>query len=265
MLYGSNCTTYNNYNCNYNSSAVYYFLIANNTTHKEIGSFSTSHDINITEFNTVISKSKEIFKNAKLIHNNTKNRYVIDNYNLYYIITTSNTFYLAAVHKKSTLVQNENLVFELIEDIEHQGIKKLIDRNGELTNVGKQNLKFSIEKYQDSARCKYANIITDGSSGSGSGGIVDTTMSVMFSGNEIEMNENVCKGKDEDEDEGKVNEYNNMDYDDKKERMKDLSVEFRQGNTEVNDVNKKKKYKMQIVFAVIIIVIISFILMYMLK
>jgi hypothetical protein len=87
----------------------------------------------------------------------------------------------------------------------------------------------------------------------------------MFSGNEIEMNENVCKGKDEDEVEGKVNEYNNMDYDDKKERMKDLSVEFRQGNTEVNDVNKKKKYKMQIIFAVIIIVIISFILMYMLK
>ena len=262
MLYGSKCNTYNN--CNV--CAVYYFLIANNTTHKEIGSFSTSYDINITEFNTVISKSKEIFKNAKLIQHNTKNRFVIDNYNLYYIITTSNTFYLAAVHKKSTLVQNENLVFELIEDIEHQGIKKLIDRNGELTNVGKQNLKFSIEKYQDSARCKYANVIT--SDGSGSVGIVDTTMSVMFSGGEIEMNENVNKDESDGRDvlsEGKVNEYNGMDYDDKKERMKDLSVEFRQGNMDVNDVNKKKRYKMQIIFAVIIIVIISFILMYMLK
>ena len=41
-----------------------------------------------------------------------------------------------------------------MEDIDHQGIKKLVDRNGELTNVGKQNLKFSIEKYTESNKIK---------------------------------------------------------------------------------------------------------------
>ena len=44
-----------------------------------------------------------------------------------------------------------------MEDIDHQGIKKLVDKNGELTNVGKQNLKFSIEKYQESNLSKLTN------------------------------------------------------------------------------------------------------------
>ena len=66
------------------------------------------------------------------------------------MITTSDFFYLAAVRKNSQYCKKENLIFELMEDIDHQGIKKLVDKNGELTNVGKQNLKFSIEKYQES-------------------------------------------------------------------------------------------------------------------
>ena len=37
-------------------------------------------------------------------------------------------------------------MFELFEDIEHQGIKKLVDKNGNLSRVGNQNLKFSIEQ-----------------------------------------------------------------------------------------------------------------------
>ena len=31
----------------------------------------------------------------------------------------------------------KNLIFELIEDIDHQGIKKLIDKNGKLAMIGK--------------------------------------------------------------------------------------------------------------------------------
>ena len=44
-----------------------------------------------------------------------------------------------------------------MEDIDYQGIKKLVDRNGELTNVGKQNLKFSIEKYTESNKTKLSS------------------------------------------------------------------------------------------------------------
>ena len=73
------------------------------------------------------------------------------------MITNSDYFYLAAVRKNSQYCKKENLIFELMEDIDHQGIKKLVDKNGELTNVGKQNLKFSIEKYQESNLSKLTN------------------------------------------------------------------------------------------------------------
>ena len=73
------------------------------------------------------------------------------------MITNSDYFYLAAVRKNSQYCKKENLLFELMEDIDHQGIKKLVDKNGELTNVGKQNLKFSIEKYQESNLSKLTN------------------------------------------------------------------------------------------------------------
>ena len=41
-------------------------------------------------------------------------------------------------------------IFELIEEIDNQGIKSNIDKSGKLNNIGKQNLKFSVEKYQNS-------------------------------------------------------------------------------------------------------------------
>ena len=46
-------------------------------------------------------------------------------------------------------------MFEFFEDIEHQGIKKLVDKNGNLSRVGNQNLKFIIE--QNNSKMKEQN------------------------------------------------------------------------------------------------------------
>ena len=129
--------------------SIYYFLIANQVTQKAIGTFvdnsATGNSIN--DFNIIVEKSKEILHSSELNQNkNRRNRLMLQNYNIYYIVTNSNILYLAAVKKNSIYCEKESLIFELIEDIDHQGIKKLVDKNGELTNVGRQNLKFSIKK-----------------------------------------------------------------------------------------------------------------------
>ena len=56
------------------------------------------------------------------------------------------------VLKGSLYSQQENLVYELFEDVENRGIKKLVNESGELTLVGKQNLKFCIELDQETNR-----------------------------------------------------------------------------------------------------------------
>ena len=139
----------------YNTS-IYYFLIANQTTKKEIGSFIDNSDNlnNINDLNNIVSKSREILQSDNTLIKGKKNKLLLENHNIYYMTTTTDFFYLAAVRKNSQYCKKENLIFELMEDIDHQGIKKLVDKNGELTNVGKQNLKFSIEKYQESNKSK---------------------------------------------------------------------------------------------------------------
>jgi hypothetical protein len=142
-----------------NSTSIYYFLIANQETQKEIGNFLDNSDTNnnINDFNNIVLKSRELLKSDNSSIKGKKNKLSLENHNIYYMITNSDYFYLAAVRKNSQYCKKENLLFELMEDIDHQGIKKLVDKNGELTNVGKQNLKFSIEKYQESNLSKLTN------------------------------------------------------------------------------------------------------------
>ena len=60
--------------------------------------------------------------------------------------------YIVFVEILSIYLENfkDEAIFELIEEIDNQGIKSNIDKSGKLTNIGKQNLKFAVEKYQNS-------------------------------------------------------------------------------------------------------------------
>ncbi|MCQ2818201.1 MAG: hypothetical protein MJ252_13120, partial [archaeon] len=140
--------------------SVYYFLIGNPITQKEIGTFvdSTEAGNSISDLNKIVDQSKIIFNKVSEDKNNlkkTKCSVNLDNFTLYYVIKSSSnnknnsTFYLAAIKNKEISEEEvENFVFNLIEHIDEQGIKKLVGKNGELSTVGRQNLKFSIEKFQ---------------------------------------------------------------------------------------------------------------------
>jgi hypothetical protein len=77
---------------------------------------------------------------------NKKNKLSQGNLIFYYTLNKTKNLFLIAAPKNSFEV-NENTIFELIEDIEYQGILKYLDKKGELNNVGKQNLSILIEKY----------------------------------------------------------------------------------------------------------------------
>jgi len=139
------------------NNEIYYFLIANYSLKKEIGEYiceiGNNNNIN---FNIIKSTAIQILSSNNKM-NEKKNKINFLEYNMYYKITNTNTFYLIVIKKNSKLINQENLIFELIDDIEHQGIRKLVDKTGELTNVGKQNLKFSIENYVESIQKKENN------------------------------------------------------------------------------------------------------------
>ena len=129
-------------------SSIYYFMIGNINTHQPIGNYINTK-INDNNFDNIKFTCDDIFINScENISKNIKNKMQLDYYIIFYTIKNSGTFYLAVVLKNSLYSQEEHLIFELFEDIDHQGIKKLVNKNGVLTHVGEQNLKFCIELYQ---------------------------------------------------------------------------------------------------------------------
>ena len=239
--------------------SVYYFLIANQATQKEIGSFvdNSATGASINDFNIIVEKSKELLHSEELNQNkNRRNRLMLDNYNIYYIVTNTNIFYLAAVHKNSIYCEQESLIFELIEDIDHQGIKKLVDKNGELTNVGRQNLKFSIEKYQETKKTKIS---------SPNSSIYDTTgnerqepvSKIQSLSSEIGEIKNTMKANVQ----NMISNVNEMqDLDSKSSRIKDVSLEFKKNSIELEQKAKWNKYKMKIIIGLTILLVLGFII-----
>ena len=137
------------------SLGLYYFMIGDFQTHKEIGSLTDNSisSIDIKDHNTVISKSKEIFLNSSEEEiKNKKNLIQIDKFKMLFTLKNNGTFYLACLlhnnekEEKHLEKKKQKLIFDLIDDVDNQSIKKLVNKNGELTNVGKQNLRFTIDK-----------------------------------------------------------------------------------------------------------------------
>ena len=142
-------------------SSIYYFMIGNYNTHRPIGYYINSN-INDNNFDNVKFTCDDIFqKFTEDSSKNKKNKLNLDYYIIFYTLKNSGTFYLAVVLKNSLYSKEENLIFELFEDIDHQGIKKLVNKDGVLTHVGEQNLKFCIEVYQENNRKKRKNSIDE--------------------------------------------------------------------------------------------------------
>jgi hypothetical protein len=243
------------------STSIYYFLIANQATHKEIGNFLDNSDINnnINDFNDIVLKSRELLRTDNSSIKGKKNKLSLENHMIYYMITTSDFFYLAAVRKNSQYCKKENLIFELMEDIDHQGIKKLVDKNGELTNVGKQNLKFSIEKYQESNLSKLTKnslidiILNQSDDQSNKSSMLNSHL------NDIKKDKK-SSGKNRINNVGEMHELQNKSSKKKEQRMK-----FQKDSYNFEKHIKFKKYRNKIIIGIGIIFILIIIIYLIVK
>jgi hypothetical protein len=115
-----------------------------------IGDFKTKKIIGIhksTDYSPeTLKKVENLFKFVNKYE--ARNKTYFDNYAVFYTVSKENIFFACACPKDDKNLQ-ENSVYEFFEDLTYQNIHKLTDKNGELNNVGKQNLQYLIEKYQE--------------------------------------------------------------------------------------------------------------------
>ena len=230
-------------------SPIFYFLIANNTTKKQIGEYIDEYedDKNLEYFNKIKSTSKDIlFKENK--DKQKTNKINFPEHNLYYILTTSDILYFAAVKKNCKYSIEENLIFDLIQDIDNQGIKKLVNKNEELTNVGKQNLKFSIENYQIPKKKKISNFFSSFFEPKISNDKEDNKIRLVteeidnIQSNMIENVKNMIK-----------NVSNIKGVEDKSETLKDSSFQFQKNASDFQRNLKWQSIRNKIIFILIIL------------
>lgn len=141
-----------------NNNQILYFMIGNYFNQKEIGHYKNENQeqeeeqITDEEFDLIINTSMNIFTNYTSANIRNTQKCSIDDRMIFYKFYENGTFYLACVDLNSLYNIYENLSFELFEDIEHQGIKKLVDKNGQLSKSGKRNLKFCIEQFNNQVK-----------------------------------------------------------------------------------------------------------------
>ena len=132
--------------------SIFYIQIATlNPVTKIIEIYNKDDENSIQDVNMIQAQTEVILSAPQAISVN--NQYTlndIQNFDVYYVLTESNTFYLLAVHNQHADVITPQIAFGIIEEMERQNIKlqvETIDNNTTLTKTAQQNLSLLIENH----------------------------------------------------------------------------------------------------------------------
>ena len=137
--------------------SIIYLCIANQNNKSIIGSYNPIEMEKSSLKGSIENKALELINKINPENGPEKNTINFQTssdkiINIYYTLINKGILYIVFVEIMSVYLDNfkDETIFELIEEIDNQGIKSNVDKSGKLTNIGKQNLKFSVEKYQNS-------------------------------------------------------------------------------------------------------------------
>ena len=232
------------------SLGLYYFMIGDFNTHKEIGNMidSSIESVDMKEHNTVLSNSKEIFLNSSEENiKNKKNLIQIEKFKIYFTLKNNGAFYLACIlhteqEEKSLEEKKQKLIFDLIDDVDNQNIKKMVNKNGELTNVGKQNLRFTIDKKQSELVEQKDEVTSDLFESKNSDSSINKISFLNTQINDIQKDVKLSV-------KNMLNNVNDMrEIDNKSEQIKDTSYKFKQDAANLERKLRCRKYLMKGIF-----------------
>ena len=229
---------------------LYYFMIGDFQTHKEIGTLTDNsiNSLDIKDYNTVLSNSKEIFNSSSEDKiKNKKNLIQIEKFKMLFTLKNNGTFYLACIiinekDEKNIEEKKQKLIFDLIDDVDNQNIRKLVNKNGELTNVGKQNLRFTIDKKERELNEEKGDFTSDLFERSNSDPSINKISFLNTQINDIQKDVKLSV-------KSMLNNVNDMqEIDRKSEQIKDTSYKFKQDAANLERKLRCRKYMMKSVF-----------------
>ena len=236
--------------------SIIYLCIANQNNKSIIGSYNPIEMEKSSLKDSIEKKALELINKINPENGPEKNRINFQTssdkiINIYYNLINKGILYIVFVEIMSVYLDNfkDESIFELIEEIDNQGIKSNIDKPGKLNTIGKQNLKFSVEKYQNSffAEKDFAtnpSLIEEAPK--------DNKIAVIneqIKGVQNDMKNNVKNMVVNIQD---INEMEN-----KSSVIKDASFQFRKDSLALEKKMKKNYFRSKIILTIVIVTVLA--------
>ena len=236
--------------------SIIYLCIANQNNKSIIGSYNPIEMEKSSLKDSIEKKALELINKINPENGPEKNRINFQTssdkiINIYYNLINKGILYIVFVEIMSVYLDNfkDESIFELIEEIDNQGIKSNIDKSGKLNTIGKQNLKFSVEKYQNSffAEKDFAtnpSLIEEAPK--------DNKIAVIneqIKGVQNDMKNNVKNMVVNIQD---INEMEN-----KSSVIKDASFQFRKDSLALEKKMKKNYFRSKIILTIVIVIVLA--------
>ena len=132
-----------------------------------IGTYENNVLNNSSLKNEIESKSKELISQIKVESISVKQNINFkkeenETIDIYYL-STNNILYLSFIEITSSNSKSfkDSYIYELLENLESQNVKKFVGDDGKLSNVGLQNLKISIDNYHNTYNFGNESLIDD--------------------------------------------------------------------------------------------------------
>ena len=236
--------------------SIIYLSIANQHNKSIIGSYypveidkSSLKDSIEKKINELINKiNPENGPEKNRINFQTSSEKII---NIYYSLINKGILYIVFVEILSIYLDNFNdeSIFELIEEIDNQGIISNTDKSGKINNIGKQNLKFAVEKYQNS--------FFEGKEVASNPSLIEEAPK----DNKIAVINEQIKGVQNDMKNNVKNMITNIqdinEMENKSVAIKDTSFQFRKDSLALEKKMKRNAFRNKIILTVVVVIILA--------
>ena len=168
---------------------------------------------------------------------------------IYYLSTNNGTLYISFLEltEKTSKEFKDNYIYEFLENIESQNLKKLVDDNGKLSKAGHQNLKMAIENYHNTYNIGNENLIDDDPQ-SNKISIINNHINDVKN----DMKENV---------KNMMNNMNDMnEIEGKSVSIKDTSLQFRRDSKDLENKMRRAALRNKIIIGIVIVAIVGFVI-----
>lgn len=216
---------------NQNNKIIFNIFIGNLKTKKTLCDYPelNHNDQNLkSDISQIFNKFLEISPTK-----NTKNKISTENNKfLYFSVSENNILYIITTISQNF---NENSIFDLIEEIDRRQFYSVVDKEGKLSNVGKQNIQYLFDKFEKN------------NSEEENGNVQKTKREIDEIG--VEMKKNVKNVI------GNMDDLRNLEF--RSNKIKDTALLFKRDANELERNVRWRKWKTRLMMFVGLLVLIG--------